>query len=329
MTILITGGAGYIGSHAAIGLLDEKHEVVILDNLQTGYAELVPEKAIFIRGNSGDRNLVQRLIKEYKIDTIMHFAASLLVEESVDKPLEYYRNNVMNTLNLIETAGENDIKNFIFSSTAAVYASTKSGVCKEDSPLEQVSPYGSSKAMSERILCDYVHTNSNMRYAILRYFNVAGADPLLRSGQASQQATHLIKIALQTALGRREALHIYGTDYDTPDGTCIRDYIHVVDLVDAHIKALSYIRNKKKNIICNCGYGRGSSVIEVVEAVKKVVGHTFPVVEGKRRKGDMCTTIANADVAKKILGWQPHYDNLEKIIADAYAWEQKLFTKKC
>jgi len=273
MTILVTGGAGYIGSHMVYELLDRGEHVVVLDNLSTGFDWAIPQAAPLIIGDSGDQRLVASLIAQHGVTAIMHFAASIVVPQSVRDPLSYYRNNTVNSRALIETAVKAQVEHFIFSSTAAVYGNAQVVPIGEDVPTEPMSPYGSSKLMTEIMLRDAAQAHG-LRYVILRYFNVAGADPQQRAGHSTAGATHLIKVALETALGLRPKMDVFGTDYPTADGTCIRDYIHVSDLARAHFDALRYLRAGGASVICNCGYGHGFSVLQVIDAVRRITGST-------------------------------------------------------
>jgi UDP-glucose 4-epimerase len=326
MAVLVTGGAGYIGSHMVLELLDAGEQVVVLDNLSTGYRWALPEAATLVVGDVGDRDLVARIVEEHGIDSIMHFAARIVVPESVTDPLGYYFNNTVKTRALIETAVEAGIKNFVFSSTAAVYGNADAPLLTEDMPLVPINPYGRSKLMSEWMLQD-AYTAHGMRYAILRYFNVAGADPKGRSGQSTPQATHLIKVAAQAALGQRPHLDVFGTDYETPDGTCIRDYVQVNDLARAHLAALRHLRGGGECAIMNCGYGHGASVLEVVDVVKQVSGVDFEVRLSPRRPGDPAQLVAQVDSIRG-LGWQPQHDNLAEIVDQALRWERTLMGRK-
>jgi UDP-glucose 4-epimerase len=323
MGVLVTGGAGYIGSHMALELLDAGEDVVILDNLSTGFRWAVPEGAKFVEGDFGDQDLVLALLRRNSIDAIMHFAGSIVVPESVVDPLGYYLNNTCKSRSLIACAVASKILYFIFSSTAAVYGMPKVNPVTEDATLEPISPYGSSKLMTETMLRDTAKAHP-LRFVALRYFNVAGADPKGRSGQSTPHATHLIKVAAETALGLRPQLELYGTDYKTPDGTCIRDYIHVIDLVRAHLDALRYLREGGESVVLNCGYGRGFSVLEVVDAVKRASHTDFTVRKTGRRAGDPAALVAGADKIHKVLGWEPRRDDLDTIVADALAWEKHL-----
>jgi len=327
MTVLVTGGAGYIGSHMVLELGDAGERVVVLDNLSTGFSWAVAEGTPLITGDSGDQALVARLIREHGIDAIIHFAASVVVPESVRDPLAYYRNNTVNTRALIECAVNNGVRNFIFSSTAAVYGNPTEVPVKEDSATQPISPYGWSKLMSETMLRD-AGSAHDLRYVILRYFNVAGGDPNGRTGQSSKDATHLIKVAVETALGQRSALQVFGTDYQTQDGTCVRDYIHVTDLVRAHSDALRHLRSGKDSLTLNCGYGHGFSVLEVIDAVKRASGVDFKVETAPRRAGDPARIVADSRRVRATLGWQPRFDDLSVIVTHALAWERELMKRR-
>ena len=323
MSILVTGGGGYIGSHMVYELADAGERVVVLDNLSTGFDWAVAKDVPLIIGDTSDQNLVAQIIREHKVDSIIHFAAWLVVPDSVMDPLGYYKNNTVNSRALIETAGKEGVRQFIFSSTCAVYGNPAQIPVTEDTPTAPISPYGSSKLMTEIMLRD-AGTAHDLRYVILRYFNVAGADPNCRTGQSTKNATQLIKVAVETALGLRSKLDIYGSDYSTPDGTCIRDYIHVSDLVRAHSAGLGYLRSGGASVTLNCGYGPGFSVREVAEMVKRVSGIDFKVEVAPRRPGDPAQIVAASDPARMKLGWTPQYDDLATIVAHALAWEQKL-----
>jgi UDP-glucose 4-epimerase len=327
MTILVTGGAGYIGSHMVCALLDAGRPAVVLDNLATGFRWAVPAGVPFHEGSTADEELVAGLIRENGISTVIHFAASTVVPDSVRDPLGYYRNNTAASRALIEAAIKGGVENFVFSSTAAVYGDRAKSPITEDSPTEPVSPYGWSKLMTEVMLRDAAFAFP-LRFVILRYFNVAGADPQLRTGQSTAAATHLIKAAVQTVLGLRPKLQVFGTDYPTPDGTCIRDYIHVSDLARAHLDALDYLQAGGSSALINCGYGRGFSVLEVIETVKKVSGIDFPVEQAPRREGDPVEVVAASDRARRVLGWVPQYDDLHTIVTHALAWERRLAERK-
>jgi UDP-glucose 4-epimerase len=326
MTVLVTGGAGYIGSHMVLALVDAGERVLVLDNLTTGFEWAVAKGAPLIVGNVGDRKRVAALIAEHGVDAIIHFAASVVVPDSVRDPLGYYRNNTANSHALIEAAVAGGVRHFIFSSTAAVYGNPERVPVAEDAATVPTSPYGSSKLMAEIMLRD-AGTAHGLRYVILRYFNVAGADPLGRAGQSTKGATHLIKVAVETALGLRPKMQVFGTDYPTADGTCIRDYIHVCDLVRAHCDALAYLRGGGNSVTLNCGYGHGFSVLEVIETVKRVSGVDFEVEFAGRRAGDPIRIIAASERVRAALKWQPRFDDLQTIVAHALAWERKLATR--
>ena len=323
MAILVTGGAGYIGSQMVHELVEAGESVVVLDNLSTGHRWAVAAGVPLVVGESGDQPLVTRLIREHGIEAIVHFAASIVVPDSVRDPLGYYRNNTVNSRALIECAVKTGVRHFIFSSTAAVYGNPAAIPVTEDAPTEPISPYGWSKLMTEIMLRDASRAHG-LAHAILRYFNVAGADPQARTGQASPAATHLIKVAAEAALGLRGKLDVFGTDYPTPDGTCIRDYIHVCDLVRAHSDALRHLRAGGPSLIANCGYGHGFSVLEVVETVKRIAGVDFKVDTAPRREGDPARIVAASDRARATLGWQPRFDDLDTIVGHALAWEREL-----
>ena len=323
MAVLVTGGAGYIGSHMVYALTDAGEDVVVLDNLSTGFRWALPDSVPLYVGDTGDEKLALEIIARHEVDAIIHFAASIVVPDSVADPLGYYRNNTANSRTLIEAAVKGGVKNFIFSSTAAVYGNPDAVPVPEDAPAVPMSPYGWSKLMTEIILRDAAHAHP-LRYAVLRYFNVAGADPALRTGQSTPAATHLIKVAVQTALGLRKKMDVFGTDYPTPDGTCIRDYIHVSDLVAAHSDALGYLRADGQSATVNCGYGRGFSVLEVIDTVKQISGVDFRVDLAPRRPGDPARIVAASARARDLLGWAPRYDDLPTIVSHALAWEKKL-----
>ncbi len=321
-TTLVTGGAGYIGSHVARQLRAAGEEIVILDDLSTGFKSAVLGGA-FVEGDTSDRELVMKLMADFNVDSVIHFAAHTIVPESVTNPLKYYRNNTAASLNLIECAVRHKVKNFIFSSTAAVYGMPEGGIASEQSPTCPINPYGTSKLMTEWLLRD-VSAAAAMNHVILRYFNVAGADPEGRIGQSTENATLLTKVACQAAVGKRDRVSIFGTDYDTPDGTGLRDYIHVEDLASAHVKALHYLRNNGPSVILNCGYGHGYSVREVLAAVEKANGHPLNIAAEARRAGDPPMLVAVADKIRSTLEWEPEYDNLDVIVATALAWEKHL-----
>jgi UDP-glucose 4-epimerase len=323
MTVLVTGGAGYIGSHMVRALLDAGERVVVLDNLSTGFDWAVPPGASLAIGDAGDQSRVGALIAEHQVDVVLHFAASIVVPDSVCDPLGYYRNNTMNSRALIETAVEQGVRHFIFSSTAAVYGDPARLPVQEDDPTMPTSPYGYSKLMTEIMLRD-AGIAHGLPYVILRYFNVAGADPLGRTGQSTRAATHLIKVAVETALGLRPKMAVFGTDYPTPDGTCIRDYIHVSDLVAAHSNALAHLRDGGASMTLNCGYGRGFSVLDVIETVKRISGVDFKVECAARRAGDPAHLVAACERVRSTLNWQPQFDDLATIVGHALAWERRL-----
>ena len=326
MAVLVTGGAGYIGSHMALRLCDAGETVVVLDNLVTGFDWAVDGRATFVLGSAGDTALVGDLIATHKISEIVHFAGSIVVPESVSDPLKYYGNNTATSRNLIEAAVKGSVKHFVFSSTAAVYGMTGLEPVSEDAKLQPMSPYGRSKLMTEWMLADVAAAHP-LTYGVLRYFNVAGADPAGRSGQSTPFATHLIKVACQTALGQRAKMDIFGTDYPTPDGTCVRDYIHVTDLIEAHALLLGYLRDGGASTTLNCGYGRGYSVREVVDTVRKVSGIELAAEESPRRPGDPPSIVAGAQKVRDLLGWQPAHDDLTEIVSAALKWEQHLPTR--
>jgi UDP-glucose 4-epimerase len=326
MTVLVTGGAGYIGSHMVLALLDAGEEVVVLDNLSTGFSWVLPKKVPLVVGDMGDQDLVARTIREHHVAAIAHFAAKIVVPDSVADPLGYYLNNTVKSRALIEAAVRGGVKHFIFSSTAAVYGEPSVIPVPEDLPLDPVSPYGRSKLMTEWMLQDTARAH-DLAYVILRYFNVAGADPKGRAGQSTANATHLIKVAAQTALGDRPRIEVFGTDYPTKDGSCVRDYIQVSDLADAHMVALKHLRNGGGSLTLNCGYGQGFSVLEVIDVVKAVSGVDFPVVLSPRRPGDPAAIVARADRIRAELGWRPRNDDLRQIVSQALTWERSLKTR--
>lgn len=321
-SVLVTGGAGYIGSHTVQQLVERGERVVVIDNLSTGFREAVLG-ASFVEGNVGDIDLVSRVLEAHRVDAVLHFAAHTVVPESVSDPLKYYGNNTGNTRNLLACCAAAGIDKFIFSSTAAVYGTTEAGVADEDTPTCPINPYGTSKLMSETMLRDWCATGA-MRHVILRYFNVAGCDPLGRIGHSTPNATLLIKVACEHAVGKRASIAIYGTDYDTPDGTGVRDFIHVEDLAAAHLRALDHLRAGGESLTLNCGYGHGYSVREVVEAVARAAGHRLNVAELPRRPGDIPKLIARSDRLREVLGWRPSYDDLDVIVRTALSWEHRL-----
>lgn len=326
MKILVTGGAGYIGSHMVRTLCEKGHEVVVYDNLSTGHESSVLCGRLVV-GDTCDAVKLDALFKAEAFDAVIHFAASIVVSESVKDPVKYYRNNFANALNLIDVCVTHGADKFVFSSTAAVYGIPVQVPVSEETPMHPINPYGSSKAMVEQVLKD-ISAVSGLRYVALRYFNVAGADPLTRIGQRYENPTHLITLALKTALGLRDHLDIFGTDYDTPDGTCVRDYIHVDDLIGTHSLALDHLESGGGSKVYNCGYGCGYSVKEVVSEVKKVAGIDFKVMETKRREGDPPSLIADSALIKKELGWKPVHNDLQYIIKTAWEWERKLVNSK-
>lgn len=317
-SILLTGGAGYIGSHVLRRLREAGESVVVLDDLTTGFSEAVLGAPLVI-GNTGDR-----VLAKYSVSTVMHFAARTMVPESVADPLRYYANNTCATRNLLECCQRAGVETFIFSSTAAVYGIPENGVASEESPSAPINPYGTSKLMSELMLRDLGHVSSPMRHVILRYFNVAGCDPLGRIGQSTPNATLLVKVACEVATGKREQVFVFGTDYKTADGTGVRDYIHVEDLADAHLKALDYLRNNGESVTLNCGYGHGHSVREVIRAVDRANGSAIKVVEYPRRAGDPPVLIARASRITSVLGWKAMHDDLDFIVETALRWERKI-----
>ena len=321
-TILVTGGAGYIGSHVARQLGERGERLVTLDNLSTGFRGAVLH-GDFVQGDTGDAALVARLLAEHRVDTVMHFAAHIQVPESVANPLKYYRNNTANTRTLLECCAGAGVRQFVFSSAAAVYGIPDSGAADEEAPTAPINPYGWSKLMSEWMLRD-IAAVSPLRYVALRYFNVAGADPGGRIGQSTPEATHLIKVACEHVVGKRPQVSIYGTDYETPDGTCVRDYIHVEDLAAAHLQALDYLRGGGPSATLNCGYGRGFSVRDVLGEVALVAGSGLNIVEAGRRAGDPPQLIAVAERIRRTLGWTPRYQDLAGIVSTALAWEKRL-----
>jgi UDP-glucose 4-epimerase len=322
MAVLVTGGAGYIGSHTTYALVDRGDKVVVLDNLSTGRRSQVSEDAAFVEGEVSDKALVRRVIAEHAVDSVIHFAGSIVVPESVKEPLRYYQNNVVATRDLMEACVDSGVDKFIFSSTATVFAQDAPQPLSEDTAKAPISPYAKSKLMTEWMLEDASRAH-DFRYAILRYFNVCGADALGRTGQISPVPTHLIKRALLVALDRIGHLDIFGTDYPTPDGTGVRDYIHVTDLAAAHLLALDALRDGAASTSYNCGYGRGLSVREVVAAVERVIGRPLPVREGPRRAGDPPTLIADSTRIKSALGWTPQHDGIEEIVSSALEWERR------
>ncbi len=327
MSILVTGGCGYIGSHMVYELADAGESVVVLDNLTTGFHWAIPGDARLVVGDIGDEALVKELVRKHSVEAIIHFAGSIVVPESVADPLGYYFNNTVKSRSLIAAAVASGVKNFIFSSTAAVYGAPREMPVQETTHLKPMSPYGSSKLMTEIMLRD-TSIAHDFRHVALRYFNVAGADPRGRTGQSTKGATHLIKVACETALGKRPAMDVFGTDYPTRDGTCIRDYIHVKDLARAHMSALTHLRSGAKSDVFNCGYSHGFTVFEVIEAVKRASGVNFNVRTSPRRPGDPPEIVADSTKIRTQLGWQPQHDDLEQIVRHALEWEDRLSHSK-
>jgi len=326
MSILVTGGAGYIGSHMVLNLCDAGEMPVVVDNLVTGFDWAVDGRAHFARGNAGDIDFVEKTMRDNEVDAVIHFAGSVVVPESVSDPLKYYGNNTCVSRTLMDAAIRAGVRHFIFSSTAAVYGETGLAPVKESDALVPVSPYGRSKLMTEMMLADVAAAHP-MTYGVLRYFNVAGADPTGRSGQSTKNATHLIKVASEAAIGKRTGMAIFGDDYPTPDGTCVRDYIHVSDLVAAHALLLDYLRKGGGSVTLNCGYGHGYSVRQVIETVKAETGSDFEVTMAPRRAGDPPAIVAGADRIRSVLGWAPKLNDLGEIVRHAYSWEKHLLTR--
>jgi UDP-glucose 4-epimerase len=327
MSVLVTGGAGYIGSHMVQTLKEAGESVVVIDNLSTGFADFLPDGVPLLVGDAGDETLVGNVIAQHDVESIIHFAGSIVVPDSMRDPLGYYRNNTMTTRSLLNAAVKGGVNRFIFSSTAAVYGNPDQVPVPENAPTRPLSPYGSSKLMTEIMLHD-VACAHGMSYVVLRYFNVAGADPLARMGLATIGATHLLKIVVEAATGQRAKIDVFGTDYPTPDGSCVRDFIHVSDLAQAHRSALSYLRGGGASVTLNCGYGRGYSVLETIEAVKRVSGRHFAVSYATRRPGDIMAMVADTSRIRSILDWTPRYDDLDTIATHALAWEWKLFRER-
>jgi UDP-glucose 4-epimerase len=326
--ILVTGGAGYIGSHMAHHLIDDGHSVVVVDNLSTGVRELVPDEAEFHELDVRESVALEKLMASENVDGVLHFAASTVVPESVARPLDYYDNNIVGSLSLLQAMASANVSILVFSSTAAVYGMPSNSYrITEEASVEPVSPYGASKLVAERMITDAAAAHG-LQFAILRYFNVAGADPQGRTGQSTPHATHLIKVACEAAIGKRDGLTVFGTDYPTRDGTCIRDYIHVWDLVRLHQLALDHLVDGRESLVVNCGYSRGHSVNEVVTAVERVAGTRVAVTPSARRPGDVAAVVAVADRAREILGWRPQYADLDQIVGHALAWERRLPTNQ-
>lgn len=321
-TVLVTGGAGYIGSHTVLQLAARGERVLVLDDLSTGFRQAVRDVPLVV-GNVGDRKLTDALLAEHKVDTIIHFAAHTIVPESVSNPLKYYGNNTCATRSLLEAASQAGVKHFVFSSTAAVYGIPAAGLASEDSPTAPINAYGTSKLMSEWMLRDLCAATS-MRHVALRYFNVAGSDPLGRIGQSTRAATLLVKVACEAAVGKRQFLSVFGTDYPTPDGTGVRDYIHVDDLARAHLNSLDYLRDGGQSLTANCGYGHGYSVREVLSSVEKIAGIKLNVREEPRRAGDPPSLVAKTDKVRTQLGWQPKLDDIDTIVRTSLEWERRL-----
>lgn len=322
--ILVTGGAGYIGSHVVLQLVERGERVIVLDNLSSGFRDALLGVELIV-GDVGDRGVVDALLRDYAIDTVLHFAAHTVVPESVRDPLKYYGNNTCATRSLLAACNAAGVREFVFSSTAAVYGITASGEASEETETRPINPYGMSKLMSECMLRD-LSSASALRHVILRYFNVAGCDPAGRIGQMTRNATLLIKVACEHAAGKRDQLSVFGTDYDTPDGTCIRDYIHVTDLASAHLSALEHLRASGQSETLNCGYGHGYSVREVLDTVARISGRTLNVVEQPRRAGDTPKLIARSDKLESLFGWRPAHDDLDEIVRTALAWETNTAT---
>ena len=321
-TVLVTGGAGYIGSHVVLQLRARGERVVVLDNLGTGFRQALGDVPLVV-GNVGDAALVAGVLREHDVDTVMHFAAHTIVPESVRDPLKYYGNNTCSTRSLLQTCSEHGIQHFVFSSTAAVYGILDSGYAAEDTPTAPINPYGTSKLMSEWMLRD-LSLATPLRHVVLRYFNVAGSDTGGRIGQSTRSATLLMKVAAEHVVGKRPHLSVYGTDYPTPDGTGVRDYIHVQDLATAHVDALAYLRAGGPSTTLNCGYGHGYSVRQVLDAVERISGQKLVVREEPRREGDPPVLVARADRIKSVLGWTPRLDDLDTIVRTSLEWERKL-----
>ncbi len=322
MSVLVTGGGGYIGSQMVWDLVDRGEKVVVLDDLSTGFDWAVAPRAELVIGDVGDRVLLDRIMKTRQVETVMHFAGSVVVPDSVADPLGYYLNNTVKARELIAAAISHRVENFVFSSTSAVYGIPAALPVAEDAPLNPLSPYGASKAMTERMLTD-ASAAFGLRSVVLRYFNVAGADPQGRTGQSTRGATHILKVAIEAVTGQRDHVAVFGTDYDTPDGTGIRDYIHVADLIGAHGMALDHLRAGGENLVLNVGYGRGYSVLDLLDAVQRVAGCVLDIRPRDRRPGDVPVMVAAADRIRTALAWEPRYDDIEVIVEHALAWENK------
>src|SRR3954452_322668 len=322
--VLVTGGAGYIGSHAVLALRDAGWSVAVIDDLSNGSRHVVPNDVPFHHGSIAERVLVDSILDQHRIGAILHFAGSIVVPESVEKPLDYYRNNTVASHALISAAVAADVRHILFSSTAAVYGAPERGPIDEGDPKQPINPYGASKLMTERMLADASYAHA-LNYGALRYFNVAGADPQGRSGQLGKGSTHLIKVAVEAAVGKRDHVDVFGTDYPTAEGTCIRDYIHVSDLAAAHVAALEWLsQHPNDNLVLNCGYGRGLSVLEVLDAVDRASGTPLKRVMQARRAGDPPALVASNGRLLETLGWRPEYEDIASIVAHALAWERKL-----
>lgn len=321
--ILVTGGAGYIGSHMVLALVDEGLEPVVVDNLSTGFADAVPHDVPIVPGDVGDAELMQATLRKYGVQAVIHFAASTSVPESVAAPVGYYRNNTANTVHLLQACVAAGVRDLVFSSTAAVYGAVGRSPIREDDPTLPVSPYGASKLMCERVLEDAAKAGM-IRYSALRYFNVAGADPACRAGQRTAGATHLIKVACEAAAGKRPGITVYGTDYPTRDGTCVRDFIHVSDLVSAHLEVLKHLRSGGAPLVLNCGYGRGYTVSEVITTVERLAGVPIETRLGPRRPGDVAEVIADPARLRSVIGWSPRHEALEEIVQCALAFERRV-----
>ena len=321
MKILITGGAGYIGSHVVKALGLKGHDITVYDNLSTGHRKAVLFGEL-VEGDLSDHDKLEALFGAKKFEAVLHFAGSIVVPESVSVPLKYYQNNTVNSHHLLTLCQKFAVNKFIFSSTAAVYGMPDDGICQEDSKLAPINPYGQSKLMTEHMLKDFSFS-SDFKYVALRYFNVSGADPDGQLGQSFPEATHLIKVACEVATGKRSSIKVFGSDYNTPDGTCVRDYIHVSDLADAHVKALEHLEKGGGSEVLNCGYGHGFSVNEVLARVIEVTGINIKIDESPRRPGDPASLTAKADRIQNVIGWKPKYDDLNLIIKSAYEWEKK------
>lgn len=322
-SILVTGGAGYIGSHVILALREAGHSLVVIDNLSTGRREAVPDDVPLIIGDVADQACVSDVLKQHSVNAVMHFAGSIRVDESVTDPLKYYRNNSSASRTLIEACVDGGVERFVFSSTAAAYGIPDKLPVDETARLAPINPYGHSKVMTEQVLRD-TGAATGLNYAILRYFNVSGADPAGRTGQTTPNATHLLKVACEVATGARPSMEVFGTDYDTPDGTCVRDFIHVSDLADAHVRVLDWLSSRRRNGTFNCGYGRGYSVREVLAAVEKVYGRKLAVSLAGRREGDSPEIVADSSLIRRETGWTPRHDDLDTIVRTALEWERKL-----